>query len=198
MDAPCQFGVNQPKDLDDAPLMFYNSNDHGMRSAEYAVAAFLEGYAHFFAAVAMNDPSNEDGVFRYYKDINTTVHPEYIPFVKADSLVSLLGGEDPDTLGGANRWVDTECQNDWGGSNEIASEIDWMRFWWRFSTEQSGSQPTLPQVAAFVGYTQIHYPWETAYAIWQSFVNALNDEPAGIDSTRFAAMNDEQGVYDGQ
>ena len=40
-----------------------------MRSKEYAAGAFVEGFAHFLSALAWNDHTQQDGWFKYYKEI---------------------------------------------------------------------------------------------------------------------------------
>lgn len=72
-DPDCEFGIDasgtEPGEMG-PPLPAGQSNFHGIRSAEHGHAAMTEAYAHFLGAAAYSGPSYDDGVFRYYKDID--------------------------------------------------------------------------------------------------------------------------------
>lgn len=165
-----------------------------------------EGFAHFIAAATFNpvpeiDVSFSDGygVFRYYKDINVENFPSYEDFVGASSLVSLLGGTAMDSpLGGENRWTANQCPNDWD-EHEVSSEIDWMRFFWRFMTKVGTSnRPTLRQILAFFAYVDDD---KILYPINRTNVWPVLEEAMGVSSewseflTRFQEANEVMGVY---
>lgn len=193
----CEFVMTTPHDLDMQELDPADGNWHGIRSAEESGGALVEGYAHFLAAVAYNDLGSEDGVFRYYKEIDLVLAPLYADFVAAESRVSLLGGTDPETLGGASRWVAENCPDDWSSgtpADEVTSEIDWLRFWWRFATEQSGSQPTIVQVLEFMSYVQTNYAW-SAGQVHPHLRNAMDDAAWSAYLSRFDDITEEQGTF---
>ncbi|MBK6916812.1 MAG: VCBS repeat-containing protein [Deltaproteobacteria bacterium] len=79
---------------------------------------------------------------------------------------------------------------------EVSSEIDWMRFWWRFLTRQDSPQPELAEVLEFMAFVQAEYPWGY-FEVWPSLREALLDEASGmaVYVTRFDAIADEMGVY---
>lgn len=145
VDDQCQFGVIPFKV--DGVVVNGLANKHGIRSAEYSLPAMDEGLAHFIASVVFNDVSisDGDGIFRYYKDINVGVFDSYQDFVMNSSRVSLLGTDD---LGGETRWTANQCSNDWA-EDGVSSEIDWMRFYWRFLTKTGVTKPTLQQILSF-------------------------------------------------
>ena len=141
VDEPCQHAVEflLPDQDDDA-----NPNRHGIRSAEFVSGAMPEGFGHFVASVAFNSDLgvNADGAFKYYKDIDEDTLPSYEYFedpLVDDRVVSLLGGTGSPP-GGPNRWVELQCSNDWDHpleaetlDQEVSSEVDWLRFFWRFT-----------------------------------------------------------------
>jgi hypothetical protein len=205
-DPPCRFGAAPFMDEDghtvedpggDASL-------HGIRSAEYSGAALKEGYAQFIASVTWNDPALEDGVFRYYKAIHADYAgpgEPYEDFVAMGSRIALVGGAPENTLGGRSAWVKNECPTDFSYENpatepvdEIVSEIDWMRFFWRFTTDQGSAAPTLPQVVGFLVYIQANHPWAEA-SVFPSFVDAIAAAPGMAGFTpRMLDIADVEGV----
>lgn len=200
LDTPCAFPLNGLVGTFNADT---DANLHGIRSAEWASGAFIEGFAHFMASSAFNDLTDEDGIFRYYKTINADVLTDYEDFVQGGYIVSLRGGTEPepDTLGGANRWAELMCPDDWsagdGVAADVGSEIDWMRFWWRFSTDQSTTGPSLREVLSFVAYTRNQHPWAMTHA-WAELYTSLKESGSGMSSyqSRFETLTTEQGVRD--
>lgn len=203
VDADCQFAIEALFDENMNPIVG-NGNSHGIRSAEWSSGALVEGYAHFLASVAFNDTAQEDGIFRYYKDIDLAMVPSYQDFVDDMSLVSLAGGAASGTLGGRNQWVANMCSADWNVplqvatlDDEVTSEIDWMRFWWRFATEQDGLKPSLPQIMAFMAFVQSDYAWDDTN-VWPKLRQALQVPASGMGVaylSRFDAISAEMGVY---
>lgn len=196
-DLPCRFAVPDPVAIDGKTGIETDAYGHVIRSAEYASGAVVEGIAHFLAAIAFNDITDEEGWFHYYKELDVDAWkcgvPEvgcYQDFVDNEYTISLLGGATGSVRGGTNRWVAEQCSADWSYSSsvEIASELDYLRFWWRFATEQSGSQPSLSDI---MGILRDADPW-TEHLVWDSLYTAA--DAAGFGS-RFSSVNDEQGVY---
>lgn len=208
LDCPCRFGVEPPEDLMGNTIA-HDANAHGIRSAEFSTPAMIEGFAHFVAAVAFNDfadfdnSADEDGVFRYYKDIDINKFPPYADFMdpqKGNSRVSLLGGINDQTLGGENRWTESQCPLDWQ-VDEISNGMDWMRFFWHFLT-RSGDPPSLRQLLEFFDFVEDNDLVGNMYQIndvnvWPKLREAMDDSPAMSSfSTRFDQANCDMGVYD--
>ena len=193
-DPPCKFKVSPPMNFSN-PMMPIgtNANTHGIRSAEWSVGAMEEGFAHFIASATFND-AEEDGIFRYYKDINTEFNkPHYDAFVAADLKVSLYGGTNVNTLGGKNRWTDSMCTNDWAEPG-VSSEIDWLRFFWHYWT-RSGTSPTLPEILEFFAWVV-----DENYAIDDTNVGtvlrtALGESQWSSFGGRFEQANCDMGAY---
>lgn len=206
----CDFVVQYPDDTP-TPNEVSDSHYHGIRSAEHNSAAMTEGFAHFTAAVAFNDIAEEEGVFRYYKDIDTSMESgveAYQDFVDAGGLVSLQGGTDPGTLGGHSAWVATEedCEDDWAQTDEISSGMDWMRFWWQFLTDQQGDQPGYWDIVHLLVFADTHevsgvnvYQWQAIGEVWTRLFDAIGDPASGLTSfeARFEDMTPDHGVYNG-
>lgn len=201
---PCLFSVKAEfEDPDLGPLLL---SAHGMRSAEYSSGAMSEGFAHFIAAVAYNDISEEDGVFKYYKETDHLAGWE--DFSALDGQISLLGGSGSGVVGGPSAHVANMCTTDWNwplqtGSlaEEVTSEIDWLRFFWRFLTAQDVGlepQPTFWEVAHLVRFTQAEYMWSTTnHVLWPLMLSAISDVASGLDDfeTRFVLLSEENGIY---
>jgi hypothetical protein len=203
-DLACQFDA-APFIDEDGHLVVDEGGDaslHGIRSAEYSGAALKEGYAQFIASVTWNDPALEDGVFRYYKDVSeeyTGPGDPYEDFVAMGSRIALVGGAPESTLGGRSAWVKNECPTDFAYDDpatepvdEIVNEMDWMRFFWRFTTDQGSAAPTLSQVVGFLVYIQANHPWAEA-SVFPSFVDAIAGAPgmAGFEPRMLGIANTE-------
>jgi hypothetical protein len=197
---PCRFGGVEAFDLNGKEIVT-SANQHGIRSAEWSTSAAKEGFAHFIAAATFNevDIPDGDGVFRYYKAIDTEMFPEYADLKAASYRISLLGGtalESP--LGGENRWTENRCPDDWA-VDEVSTELDWLRFFWRFLTKGVDNKPTLSDVLEFFAYAK-----ETGSALWP--INGTNvwpqlelimDDSPGFFQflPRFQEANEVMGVY---
>lgn len=194
LDSPCQF----------PPLAVAggDSSSHGLRSAEWSSGALTEGFAHFIAAVTFNDIGDEDGIFTYYKAIDTNIVPDYQDLVDVDYAVSLQGGVE--AQGGTERWVDNMCPTDWDWpytgdpeDEEITSEIDWMRFFWDLVASQQqglGDPATVPDVLDILDAAD----WSYAPGVWADLVDAVTNHPdpnVSAHSARFQALNDDNGVF---
>ncbi len=207
-DPECDFGINatvtEPGESD--PLPPGQSNAHGIRSAEHGHAAMTEAYAHFVGAAAYSGPSYEDGVFRYYKDIDAVAFPAYQDMVDNENVVDLTHTA---SLGGQVAWVATMCAggdgdggNDWNPSSslghDISTELDWLRFFWGFyrSPQVSGPQPTFWEILDLISFSHVNDTWPTGPYVssdptaWDQLVDAVNDPTAGLTSfsSRFTAL----------
>lgn len=201
-DAPCKFGVNDPKDLLGNTIKPGNANTHGIRSSEYSFGAMGEGFAHFISSVVFNDFDDvgnvvdNDGVFRYYKDINVDTFTDYKDFFNppGNSRVSLLTGNDPESFGGPDRWTNNECLQDWS-ENEISSELDWLRFFWHFVT-RSGPSPTVRQLLELFKFVKDQNYVVDQINIFPVLQQAVGDSPVMMPFLgRFNNANTAMGVY---
>ncbi len=114
--------------------------DHFYNSTEYQAAAASEGWAHYVAAFAFNNPAN---VARFKP--NSPVQWNYLTGGangESDDPFSVQGAELGGDYGGAE-WTDPPtrvqgrdlygqfCLAD--GAANRGTEMDWMRFWWDFN-----------------------------------------------------------------
>lgn len=220
-EAACQFTVPPPVDYNNQPILETDAFYHGLRSSEYGTDAMIEGFAHFIAAAVFNDigeadtTTDEDGIFRYYKEI--TPGSGYDLFVQRGSRVSLLGGEVEEedvngTLGGENKWFENRCTMDAMATidpdgmgpepsfREASTELDWLRFFWRFMTKSGSTPPTMLKLMTFLQWTAAN---AIAHPIGLSdtylgLLGAMSDPNSGMsedDVTRFEDANVEMSVH---
>lgn len=123
---------------------------HALRSREYQLGAYLEGFAHFLSALAYNDHTQTTGWFRYYKDWSS-----WYDFDTVD-----LEATSSNPAGGANDWLHASsgCQCLGGGCSSRGTEIDWLRFFWDYRTNANpGSKPTHRQIFDHAALTRQTY-----------------------------------------
>ena len=123
------------------------------------------------------------------------MHLDYDSFVADGSRVSLKGGSGAGALGGQNQWVKTMCEQDW--AEQVTSEIDWMRFLWRFMTA-SGTKPTLQQILELLIFADTEYGVElNVNVVWPVLQEAMSDPESGMSQflIRFEIFSAEMGVY---
>jgi hypothetical protein len=200
IDPPCKFNAEYL--AENLPSIV---GGHGLRSAEWASAAMIEGFAQFASTFVMNDTTSEDAGFRYYKRIASMHEAEFIDLIMDEYVVEV---SDNAITGGQNQWVKTKCPNDWafdwevnypseppdGYKDDISGELDWMRFWWRLTTEQSSPAPTLAQVLAFAGDQN----WQID-RVWPLFATEVAAPGSALDGfeTRFELIGQQEGVNNG-
>lgn len=88
------------------------------------------------------------------------------------------------------------CTADWA-EETVTSEIDWMRFLWRFLTA-NGSKPTLQQILEFLNFADTEYgAGLDDDVVWPVLHDAMSDQESGMLQflTRFEYYTDEMGVY---
>lgn len=89
---------------------------------------------------------------------------------------------------------------------EVSSEIDWLRFFWRFMTaaqdeewesEDLVSAPTFWDVVHLVTYTQVNDPWPPNHELWTNLQGTVMDMGSGLDvyEDRFNGLTTAHGVY---
>ena len=186
IDTPCEFCTQA------AALCPFT--EHALRSAEFSQDAALEGFAHFAAAAAFNNPTGTDGRFEYYKDL--AAFSQYDDLREGDYLVSLEDNE----FGGADAWTENQCANDFAfpltdpNEQHVSSEIDWLRLYWRFVNDgsYSGSLATVSDVLDIVAEAQDDGWQPDAY---NAVLQAAEDLLASGQDDRLAEIADDLGVY---
>lgn len=175
------------------PVTFAGGGDdggHSLRSAEYASGAMTEGFAHFVATAAFNNPGSSFliGWFRYYKQL------------VGDASADLMGNgylvAAPDgPVGGVNQWVQAQCQADFKNAAglEISSEIDWMRFFWDFIAAP-GDQPSFWDVVNLYKSTNEEYTWTSQGPVFANMLSALQDLGPAADAVRFEDLEPSHGL----
>jgi hypothetical protein len=173
---------------------------HGLRSAEYTVAAFREGLAHMLATVAWNVDPSPDALFKYYKTPNLVVTPQYADMDANDYMVSMLA---VDNLGGPVQWVQTQCETDWSpstnGEVEVTSSLEWLRFWWQFLEReiQGTPQPGLSDLVTLLQLVADRDKPPYGYGYLDYLDELANDPELSAYETRFEDLAAEHGVYNG-
>src|SRR5690606_19197174 len=104
----------------------------------------------------------------------------YEDFIASGNRVQLKGG-DGNALGGESAWVENQCENDWDWplnsdplGQEVTSEIDWMRFFWRLVTANEiefGPAMAFWDVAYLLAYTHETDPWSAKGATYCNVFN---------------------------
>ncbi len=103
------------------PCEWHGDGDHSMSSIEFSEGAFDEGFAHFYAAITWNSTASSNGVFVYYKKV--------FGWPTDQGVIELEGG---------TPYMETTCgpgQNGHGNHWGYGNEMDWMRFFWDFATD---------------------------------------------------------------
>jgi len=184
---------------------------HGIRSAEFGNAALAEGFAHYIATWAFDDPNSSDAIFKYYKEIDDE-EESYVEFKENGQLVSALGGSCNPTyvdypescpqegfvLGGDSAWVERECPTDWSyPDNAVSSELDWLRLFWQLtSPDVSAPTPTgsMHELLQLLDLTNIG-------AMEWKHLNAEVGDPANVGvhdlAARFDYLTTRNGVNNG-
>jgi hypothetical protein len=97
-----------------------STQNHEMNSKEYQSAAALEGFAHYYAAVAFNNTTHSDCRFRYYKGSDWD-----LDFDRDDRTINCNGA--PMTGVPYRNYLGFMCD---GTKTNRGVEMDWMRFLW--------------------------------------------------------------------
>jgi hypothetical protein len=189
----------------------FNGGHHGLLSSEMSNAAVTEGFAHFVAAIAFNDPGEAEGSFTYYKEIG---HLSWPTLAAAENAVSL--GDD--SVGAVDAWVETQCgppadPNDFDWPYEtvtdpelepfegrhISSEIDWLRVFWRFVADDTGTygteQATVPDVFDVIVTAADPMGLNYSPDPFTALSSAASSELPSALATRFDDISADLGVY---
>ena len=100
-------------------------------------------------------------------------------------------------LGGQSAWVENECAADWAASAEISSEMDWLRFLWRFVHVDGYPTPkaTLLDIMKILELADVQA--DVDFAEWDAAVcNPANTEIFAL-CDRFQALAADNGVDNG-
>ena len=164
---------------------------HSLRSAEYSSGAMVEGFAHFVATAAFNNPGDSlpIGWFRYYKGlVDDSVSGD---LVSNGYLVAAPNGP----IGGVNRWVETQCGADFANTAgaEVSTELDWMRFFWEYITAP-GDQPTFWDVVELYKHTHEEYTWSGNGPVFPNMLSALQEIGTPGDVQRFEDLEPAHGL----
>jgi hypothetical protein len=103
------------------------TNSHLMGSREYQAASLKEGHAHFFSADVWNDHTEDDCVFRYWKDEFGLGIPT-VDCEAADAQYPLA-------------FMEANCGASWSGKGV---DVDWLRTFWDVHTNGTGQAVTIP------------------------------------------------------
>lgn len=123
--------------------------NHSMNEKEYHSAAFWEGWAHFYAAISLNDILETDCTLRYYKLVDWDMNGSN------NTQITNCAGS-PMTGVSASNYVENECPSSYSTgctsgtcprtSTNRGTEYDWLRFLWAMATTQGVSFDTLVSV----------------------------------------------------
>jgi hypothetical protein len=161
----CSLGVSQNL------VPCYNASGHAIDSLEYSSCAAMEGWAHFVATHAFNDPLEADAAFQYWRGTGLTVDVTQGP------------------TGGVDQLYETQCGG--GGANAAGRgvELDWLRQWWDYRTAASpGYAPDITvmmdEIAANPGWAR-----DTAYTFISSGIASTSGDGQGTRWTQLAVSN---------
>jgi hypothetical protein len=190
-----QYDYNDP---DEAECSYVTPMDgpggHAMRSKEPASGAYIEGLAHYIAALAWNDHDQTEGLFKYYKE--TILTSAYDDMEATDWLVDLEGaGANP--VGGVSSWFGAKCDVEPG----FSVEMDWLRFFWDYRTNAPAQQndpiPDHHDVFDLVRFTMANHAWNNMGGVYPSFLATFNDQlfnqPASFEA-RWTGLASQNGV----
>ena len=138
------------------------TNGHWFVSTEYQGAAFWEGFAHYYAAVAFNNDTTEtDCSFHTYKPYDFDQSMDDVedaqPIDCAGNPVIDDHGDTPSsfTITGTD-YYSANCITD-GGHNR-GTELDWLEFLWHLDTVGTLAPEDFGEIYA---YARDNYTWYT-------------------------------------
>lgn len=172
----------------DADCEFTGVGDHAMRSKEYSVGAFGEGFAHFLSAFAWNSSASTTAWFKYYKEVGDLAYADFA----ADNWRLDVEGIGLAPAGGVSNWMGNMCPVNDGYS----VEMDWLRFYWDYLTNAGGPKPNIRKILAHVQFTRDAHPWFNTWAAYDKMLEAIGDVALGQTTleARFIALATSNGV----
>lgn len=156
----------------DPDCAFAGVGSHAMRSKEYSVAAFIEGFAHYLGAITWNDYNQSSGIFKYYKEIGDAAYAD----MAEDNWRVDLEGAGADPLGGVSNWMANMCTvHDGHGV-----EMDWMRFLWDYRTNNNLlPRPDHHDIFRLIQFTRSDHPWADNLHAYDAMLEAIQDPALG-------------------
>lgn len=85
--------------------------------------------------------------------------------------------------------------------------MDWMRFWWQFMTDPTGSEPGFWDIVHLLAFADTHldggvpeYEWSNTGPVWENLLGALEDASSGLSShaSWYEDITSDHGVYNGE
>lgn len=118
---------------------------HDMFSTEWSAAAWMEGFAHAYAALTWNHHGYfDDCAFYYYKPMDLDRDGLEEAHRELDCDLHAVGTSE--TYGPTDYMGDGGCRNT-GGSPNRSTEYDWLRFYWDLITDQGLGYDELLEIA---------------------------------------------------
>jgi len=145
-----------------------NVDKHDMFSTEWSAAAWMEGFAHAYAALAWNHHGYvEDCAFYYYKEMD--LDRDGLEEVHREVDCDLHAVGTSETYGPTDYMSDASCINTAGSPNR-STEYDWLRFYWDMITDHGYGYDELLENAVLANPAD----WQEEYA----YVGTSPDWPA--------------------
>lgn len=153
---------------------------HGMWSMEFESGAAMEGWAHFIAVAAFNDRAgtNPGAMMRYWSGGGgTTVDVEQGP------------------TGGASNYFDNVCPGVSAPSSmRLGVELDWMRHWWDFYTNDNASDPGFrPTVKTMMDDLDAANGWAASTA-WARMADGIEANSGADQRDRWEQLGAWNGI----
>ncbi|HVS19653.1 MAG TPA: hypothetical protein VMT18_13700, partial [Planctomycetota bacterium] len=172
----------------DPDCAFVGVGEHAMRSKEYAGGALIEGFAQYLAALAWNDHDEQDGWFKYYKEVNNIAYED----MQAGNWRVDVEGDGINPVGGVSNWMANKCTVHDGHS----VEMDWMRFWWDYRTDGvKWTRPGHHDLFEHLLYTADNDPWLDVKDAFDRLLDTINDP--GLGQTLYAARFSQKAIQNG-
>ncbi len=175
-------------DSADSDCAFVGVGSHAMRSKEYSVGAFGEGFAHFLSTLAWNSSASTSAWFKYYKEVGD---PAYADFA-ADNWRLDVEGIGISPSGGVSNWMEDMCSV----SDGYSVEMDWLRFYWDYLTNAGVPKPNIRDILEHVQFTRDEHTWFNTFAAYDKMLDAIGDVALGQTNLedRFTALAEANGV----
>lgn len=96
------------------------------------------------------------------------------------------------------------CPNDWDHplqsmtlGQEVTTEIDWLRFFWQFSTPTAAGVPKFWDTVRLITYSQDFGVGWTLTSVWPHLRDAIDEAGSGLATytARFEDVTVDNGVY---
>jgi hypothetical protein len=165
-------------------------SNHGMTVQKVQACAMMEGWANFTSASVWNLAwDNADGKLRYWGDC------------EGDRTI------DVENAGNAAGCVIKYMENNYSSStwSGMGTELDWMRAWWDYRTNDLAGQPGSPVTtttmqAEWVGYLPVNMHAERAYDDYRKGVAAHSgceqyERAVFMAAAHGADHCDDEGVF---